>query len=455
MTQTAIYYPAYLGLYAALMLSIACNAFLDIHYGGFLHEMIFWAVVFGWTLSVGWSQSRQSSPPGTAWQKIVLFLGIFLFLVVFLRLWGMPRAGIYFLAMLQASYNCVTVNRRQLNLGLLTSLALVMFASSHYRADWTMLFYVAPYIVAVVFTLVAEQIHYRNDDLQQHSLGHPSRQGQSAAILAATASVLVIAVGLYLITPQVNWPYLEWRYGQIIPHHLGDGLEQQGSGQNNGASQPGGASVEQQQPSATSGNQALFPSNRWPTPTEMRAAAKKRYMPNWQAAIIEAAADLTESMQQTLSPVSVRLNDLWEALKRWLQDHWLASLLVLLGLMFLAILLAFVTLLKEVPWVTWVIMQWDYLRLGMLARHAVGERGARQYYKAMARLLSLQDISRPLTANTREYLEQIGHSHKILYPPAAEMTVLFEQARYGSQAVSNNSLMRMRHLYREIYRNLE
>jgi hypothetical protein len=29
--------------------------------------------------------------------------GIFLFLFVFLRIWGMPRAGIYFLAMLQAS----------------------------------------------------------------------------------------------------------------------------------------------------------------------------------------------------------------------------------------------------------------------------------------------------------------------------------------------------------------
>jgi hypothetical protein len=133
-----------------------------------------------------------------------LFFGIFLFLVVFLRLWGMPRAGIYFLAMLQASSNCVMVTHRQINLGLLVSLTLVMFAASHYRADWTMLFYLAPYLIAAVFTLVAEQIHSQSNDLQQISLGRPSRHGQRAAILAATASILVIGMVLYFITPQVN-----------------------------------------------------------------------------------------------------------------------------------------------------------------------------------------------------------------------------------------------------------
>jgi hypothetical protein len=456
MNSGSIYFPAYLGLYAELMLSVACNAFLDIHYGSFPREMSFWAIVFGWTLSIGWLQSRSTTPPGTAWQKIVLFFGIFLFLVVFLRLWGMPRAGIYLLAMLQASSNCVTVTRRQLNLGLLASLALVMSAASHYRADWTMLFYLAPYIIAVVFTLVAEQIHISNNDLQQTSLGYPSRQGQGAAIIAATTSILLIGVGLYLVTPQVNWPYLEWRYGQVVPHNSGGDLERQGSsGQKQDGSNADNSDGGQGQSPIPTGTQDLFPGSRWPTPAEMRAAAKNRYLPDWQAAMIESVADLTESTQQTLRPVIAQFIDLWEALKRWLKEHWLASILSLLGLMLLAILLAFAALLKEVPWVTWLLMQWEYLRLGILALHATGERGARQYYKAMARMLTLHDLTRPLTANTREYLAQIGRTRKDLHPLAAEMTLLFEKARYGSGLIDNSYLMKMRELYRETYRNLE
>jgi Domain of unknown function (DUF4129) len=142
-------------------------------------------------------------------------------------------------------------------------------------------------------------------------------------------------------------------------------------------------------------------------------------------------------------------------LKRWLKEHWLASILSLLGLMLLAILLAFAELLKEVACITWLLIQWEYLHLGILTRHASGERGVRQYYKAMTRMLTLQDLPRPLTANTREYLEQIGRIRKGLHQPAAEMTFLFEQARYGSDLIDNNSLMRMRQSYREIYRNLD
>ncbi|PPC89397.1 MAG: hypothetical protein CTY34_11585, partial [Methylobacter sp.] len=204
MKQSAISTPAYLGLYAALLLSVACNAFLDIRYDTFDREMFYWALVFGWTLYVGRSQSRRAEPPGTTWQKLTFVLGIILFLLLFIPLWGFPRAGLYFLAMLQASQNCVTVTRRQLNLGLLVSLTLVIFAAGDFHADWTMLFYLIPYVVAVIFTLVAEQIHVQNHDLQQTRLGRPGKQGQGLAILAATASVLILGFGLYLITPQVD-----------------------------------------------------------------------------------------------------------------------------------------------------------------------------------------------------------------------------------------------------------
>lgn len=455
MSVSPIYFPAYLGLFAALILSVACNAFLDIQYGIFPWEMVFWAVVFGWTLLIGWRQSRKATAAGKSWQKAVLFFGLFLFFFLFLRMWGMPRAGLYLLAMLQASYNCVTTGRRQLNLGLLVSLALVMFAASHYRADWTMLFYLAPYIVAVVFTLVAEQIHRRGDDLRRLSLGRPSSQGQGVAILAATVAILLVGGGLYLLTPQVSWPYLEWRYGQISLRNSGGDLEQQGSaGQHGGDRQAGGAGGGQNQSTMPGAGRGLLPGSRWPTLAEMRDAAKRPHMPGWQAAMIERAADLSESLQQTLAPVVVGLIDLWEALKRWLKQHWLAAVLSLLALILLMILLGFAALLREVPWITWLLMQWDYLRLGVLARHADGERGASQYYRAMERLFALQDIPRPATVNTHEYLAQIGRHHRDLYQNAAEITWLFEQARYSSRPVGNDSIKRMQHLYRGIYQHL-
>lgn len=453
-TPATLNFSAYLGLFASLMLALACNAFLDIQYSSFSREMIFWTVIIGWTMMIGWRQNRKPTASGKAWQKGVLFFGLFLFFFVFLRIWDMPRAGLYLLVMLQASYNCVTTGRRELNLGLLVSLALVLFATSHYRADWTMLFYLAPYVVALVFTLVAEQIHRRYDDLRRLSLGRPSGQGLGVAIFAAAAAILLVGGGLYRLTPQVNWPYLEWQYGQISLHNLGGDQDKQiPSGQNATTKLEGGEGNGQNQAQGSSGP-GLLPDRSWPTPAEMRAAAKRPNMPGWQANAIEQLADISEFVQQTLQPVAVAVIDWWETLKQWLKAHWLAALLGMLALLLLIILMAFAALLREVPVIAWLLMQWDYLRLGILARHADGEYGAIQYYRATARLFALQDVPREATVNTREYLAQIGLRHKELYKNAAEMTHLFEHARYGSRPFGKERIERMRVLYRELYRRM-
>lgn len=455
MTASPLHFPIYLGLLAAQWLALACNAFLDIEYGSFAREMLFWAVAFGGTLLVGWRQSRRATAAGKAWQKGVLFFGLLLFVFVFMPMWGMPRAGLYMLAMLQASYNCVTISRRELNLSLLISLASVLFATAHYRADWTMLFYLAPYIVAVVFCLVAEQIQRRGDDLRRLSLGRPSSQGQGAAILAATVVLVLAGSSLYLLTPQINWPYLEWRFGQASLGHPGGDIEQAGSGGQTGAGQPTEKTGDQQQAGSDGGGgEQMLPGSRWPSPAEMRAAGKRVNMPAWQTAAINGIADLNEAVQQTLTPVAVRVIDWWEWLKQWLREHWLAAILSLLALMLLAILLAFAALLREIPWVVWLLSQWDYLCLGVIGRHAGGEPAARQYYRAMARLFALHDMPRAATVNTREYLSQIGRRHRDVRQSAAEMTVLFEQARYGAEPVSIPHIQRMRQLYRGIYRQL-
>ncbi|OYT96561.1 MAG: hypothetical protein CFE49_06620, partial [Pseudomonas sp. PGPPP3] len=127
-------------------------------YGAFRFEALLWSLLFVFTLWIGWRQQGEVSAGGKKAQKVVLVVGLLLTVVLFIPLWRFPRAGLAMLLMLQAAQNCVTVTRRQLYLGLLVSLVAVMFAASHYRADWTMLFYLLPYIVAVVFSLVCEQI---------------------------------------------------------------------------------------------------------------------------------------------------------------------------------------------------------------------------------------------------------------------------------------------------------
>ncbi len=453
MSKDKLFTPLYPGLFAAQLLAVACNAFLDIGYGSFEREMLFWSFVFGITLYVGWGQSRKADAYGPIWQKGVLFFGLALFVLVFLPLWGLPRAGLYLLAMLQASYNCVTTSKRQLHLGLLVSLALVLFAASHFRADWTMLFYLAPYLVAAVFTLVGEQIHRRENDLRLTSLGGPDSKGQVPAILAATAAILFIGAGLYLLTPQVNWPYLEWRFGQQSLGNPGGDIEQNSGGGQSATGKPSTAGAAGQQQDGDVSLQPVLFGGHWPSPLEMRTAAQRPHMPRWQASAINHAADLSESARQVLQPVAVLLIDWWEWLKRWLREHWFTLLLSLLALILVAMLIAFRVWIREIPWVVWLLSRWDYLHLGLLGRHAAGESGACQYYRAMERLFTLSGLPRAQTVNTREYLSQIQRRYRDdLKPSTTEMTRLFERARYSAQPVNEQTLRRMRQLYRDIYR---
>lgn len=449
MNETKLAGSLYAGLFAAQLLALACNAYLDIGYGSFGREMLFWSVVFGGTLAVGWRQARKVGGWGGIAQKFVLFFGLVLFVFAFLPLWGMPRAGLYLLAMLQAAYNCATAGRRQLHLGLLTSLALVLFAASHYRADWTMLFYILPYLIAAVFTLVASQIGQRSDDLRLTGLARTSiSRGQGAASAAATLSILLLGGGLYLLTPQVSWPYLESRFGQDVPQAPGGELEQtQSGGQTGSAAAKGqGAAAE----NGSAGSQGLqWPGMHWPGPQEMRAAAQRPHMPRWQKSAIDGLAGFSE----TLQPAILVVFDWWRWLRQWLREHWLDLMFALLGLILLAVILAFRNLLRETPWAIWFLSRWDYWYLCRCGRHAEGERGARQYYRAMERLFALGDLPRSRFNNTREYLTQIQRRHRRdLQNGAAELTRLFEAARYGADGLSAGDLQRMRRLYRDLYR---
>lgn len=446
------YKPAYIGLFLSLFLAAVCNTFLDIQYGGFTFETIFWAIVFGITIRIAWRQQGEVTEAGEKAKKTTLIIGGIMSVLIFIPMWGFPRAGLAMLAMLQATQNCVTVNRRSLHMGLLVSAVMVMFASSHHRADWTMLFYLVPYIIAVVFTLVAEQISRRTQDLRRESLGGGSTRGQGAAIVAATTAILLGGALLYSFTPQVTWPNLFWKYGQ--PGNIGILGKAPGQGQN--GQKPG----EQGRGQGASGHpeegegEALLPKGGWPSPEEMRKAAQRKGMPQWQSSAIMQMADVVESTEMVLTPIKLGLDELWNDMKDWLKQHWQEVIQTLMSLILLAALIAAWLLLKEARVGMWLRSRFDFLRLGLLRLHAPGNAGALQFYQALQRLMDVQGMPRSTTANAREYLAQIGYRYEHLRREMVEMTLFFEQARYGKQQITRDELERVHRNYRQVFQQV-
>lgn len=450
MSPPLTYGPAYLGLYVALVLGIACNAFLDIRYGTFGLEVFFWAGVFAYTLRVGWKQQGYEDEFGRSRQKIVLILGGILSVAIFLPMWGLPRGGLYVLAALQATMNCVTTTRRNLHFGLLVSLIMVMFAATHWQADWTMLFYLLPYIVAVVFTLVSEQIARRAQDIRREGLGLASAGGQGAAIAAATATILVLGGLLYAATPQLSITHLYWKYGQ--PGRMGQvgGTFEAGGGAGSGQGAGGGGAGQASGEAGGAGGQPAY--SGLPTVAQMREAAGRPGMPGWQSAAITTLADIVEGTMEVLRPIELGLDELIEDIKEWLKEHRAELLSAFLALILAALAVAAWLLLREARLGRWFAAHFDYLRFGVLRAHAPGKRGARQYYRAIERLFDLHGVDRPPTANTREYLRLVGRRFDHLRREATEMTLIFERARYGQDEAHPAELARMRELYRRMFR---
>jgi hypothetical protein len=452
MSPPLTYLPAYLGLYAALVLGMTCNAFLDIRYGSFGFETLLWAGVFAYTLRVGWRQEGRPDDSGAMKQKIVLGIGAFFSVVVFIPMWGFPRAGLYILAVLQAGQNCVTVTRRNLHLGLLVSLIMVMFAASHARADWTMLFYLLPYIVAVVFTLVAEQINRRAQDVRREGLGLAGAGGQGAAIVAATATILLLGGLLYAVTPQVSLTQLFWTHGQ--PGKIGKVKGSVGEGQSGGEDAGQGAGSGMSGGGAEGAGDEQPAGGGLPTLAQMREAAQRPGMPQWQRSAITTMADVGEVIDGVLQPIKLGLDELWNDIKEWLKQHWAEIVQALWALIVLAMMVAAWLLWREARVGVWIRAHVDYLRFGVLRWHAEGNEGVRQYYRAMERLFDLHGLERPPQANAREYLRLAGRRFDHLRREVTELTLIFERARYGEGLAEPAELARVRELYRLMFRRV-
>lgn len=448
------YLPVYVGLFASLALAAINNAFLDIQYGSFGMEALLWTVLFGITLAMGWRQSKRPSDAGKRAQRWTLALGVFLTLIVFIPMWGFPRAGLAILAMLQAAQNCVTVTRRQLHFGLLVSAIMVMFAATHYRADWTMLFYLVPYVSAVVFTLVAEQINRRALDLRHQSLAPAMASGQGSAIATATAAILLIGTLLYMLTPQPNWSDLSWRYGQPSTKGIPSSLGAEAGAGNQELDLLGGSGATS--PSDNQGDgQSSNTGHGWPSPAEMRQTAQRPGMPAWQRQVINGIANTSERVIHTMTPIMQTLEQMWQSLKNWINKHRATIARALILLAMLALLIALWRLMREAKSGTWLRTRFDYLRFGIFAQYQDGSKGTHQLYRAMERLFMLYDSERSRQTNTHEYQTQLRRLHGHVQHETAEITRLFEDVRYGDKAVDRHAKAHMQGLYRRLYQKLQ
>ena len=186
----------------------------------------------------------------------------------------------------------------------------------------------------------------------------------------------------------------------------------------------------------------------------MRAAARLPGMPRWQASAIGALADLAERTNAVLTPIRLGLDEAWNDFRKWLKEHRKMLVLSLLGMLLLALLVAAWLLLREARLGLWLYSRVDYFRLGLLGYSAPSNAGARQYYKALERLLDLHGAERAATANAREYLGQVCRQFTNLRRETVELTLIFERARYGDATLRPDDVPRMRELYRQIFRRI-
>ncbi len=450
------YGPAYVGLGLAMVMALACNAFLDIRYGSFVFECLCWAVLAGASLLVGWHYRQQPELDSRSRQIQMLIAGGLLFLLVFLPIWGLPRAGAYFLACLQGVTH-LSLTRRNFYLSTLSSLVLVLFAASHHRADWTLLFYVIPFVFILVFTVVAEQVSRRAEWVQAASLSRQPLRGQWRAVVAAAALVLSLGTVLYALTPQESPIRLFWKYG--LPGHGGkvggntgqasqDPGGEKGRGRGQGGENGLGEGAEGQSDGEESGGAS------WPTPDQMREAAGRPGMPQWQKGTIFRLADASQALNQWLRSLGQSLEHIKRKIQQFLDEFRVPLLGLLLTLIALALLGVLWFFWREVRPILWLRTRLDYLRYGVFGQSLAGRKGIRLLYAATGRLFAYYGEPRPSWANSREYYQQLRWRYPHLREELATLTLAFESARYGGAEPGAEAGLAAKEAYGRLFRRL-
>lgn len=192
----------------------------------------------------------------------------------------------------------------------------------------------------------------------------------------------------------------------------------------------------------------------WPTPAQMREAAGRPGMPQWQKGTILHLADVSQSLNEMLEAAGQRLDDLKARAQRFMAEFRNPLLGLLLALIALILLAALWFLLREVRPVLWLGTRLDYLRYAVLDQLPPGRLGIRCLYAASGRLFAYHGEARPAWANSREYYLQLRRRYPALAEELAALTRVFEGARYGEADPGPAAVQAAQAAYRRLFRQL-
>ncbi len=195
------YPPVYLGIYLVLITAILSVVQLDADPASFVVHALFWGTVYAVTLRMGPVLSRKPPQPMVTLTNQLSVLALVVFLIA-LSISGLADALILFLITVQAIRNLSMSTRRDLYFAYLVSFFLITYASSVSKSS-AFVVYLIFYVLAVVFTLMAEHIDERLSGARGGDRA-TVMQGMSLPVnvLVIAAAILGCALVFYVFLPR-------------------------------------------------------------------------------------------------------------------------------------------------------------------------------------------------------------------------------------------------------------
>ncbi|MDI6764104.1 MAG: DUF3488 and transglutaminase-like domain-containing protein [Thermodesulfobacteriota bacterium] len=200
--HSSVYLSAYLLLLTAVLSVINIGETM----APFLLKSLFWAVIYGVGLIVGWNYRQKQKVVLKVISIIFLVIVFLVSLLVYLRL-GWDKMFLTFLIGIQGARNFTLTNRRDLYFAYLISLVLVLYAASMSK-ETSFLFYLVLYVLAGMFALMTDHL--------DEKLGH-ARGGDKAVLMkrmnlpvkggGLAVVTLSLALVIYLIVPRFPSPH--------------------------------------------------------------------------------------------------------------------------------------------------------------------------------------------------------------------------------------------------------
>lgn len=195
------YAPIYIGLYCALMIAFTAAIYARSDPGSLLAQSAFWGAIYALTLAYGWRQARAPNPAAAKLTERLALVAGLVFVLMLLGS-GWEAAMLYFLVIIQAARNLTLSTRRDLSFAYVVSFVWIAYAAAGSK-DAAFLVFVVLYVLAIVFTLMADHIDERIAEAQGGDAVMLAR-GVSFPINVFTTSAAIVALGfaLYMFTPR-------------------------------------------------------------------------------------------------------------------------------------------------------------------------------------------------------------------------------------------------------------